>query len=148
MIIKVSIRIFLILIVTICFWGCKKNDNKESIVDYRDNYCGNWLFTTINGDSTGSGTWIPFDTIVYNGIIIKSSLSDSIVEIQYDSIKPLGDYKINPKVNSNGLLSFTISGGFFKGNIELKNLIQLNMVQGYYMSGCASYLQKTSGIKK
>jgi hypothetical protein len=144
---KFSIQIFFILCLNIFFWSCKKNENKESIVDYREKYCGNWFFTTIDGDSTGWGTWIPFDTIFYNGTISKSSLSDSIVDIQYDSIKPLGYYKINPKVNSNGSLSFIISGGFFKGYIDLKKLTQLDMVQGYYMSGGASYLQKTTGKK-
>ncbi len=140
-------NILFILFLALLFSTCKKSKNEETILDYRDKYCGNWFFTTISGDSSGYGYWIPFDTIYFNGTIVKSLLSDSIIDIQYDSIRPLIDYRISPKIELNGNLSFSFSSGFFLGKIYLQNIIHLQMLQGLYMSGGNSYIRKTTGNK-
>ena len=137
------ILVFLILL--LC--NCKKKENASPVADYRDIYCGNWFFTTISGDSTASKTWIPFDTIFFNGTIIKNTSSDSLIDIQFDSIRTLTMYKISPKVDKSGILSYTIYSGFFQGQFNFKDLNQLHMVQGQYMSGDNSYLRKTIGKK-
>ena len=138
--------ISLFLFLGLLFYNCKKSKNDEKIADYRDKYCGNWFFTTINGDSLGH-VWNPFDTIYFNGTIVKNSLSDSIIEIQYDSIRPLEVYKIDPKIELNGNLAFSIYSGFFQGKINLQDNIQLQMLQGLYMSGGNSFVRKTIGKK-
>jgi len=149
---KILKNLIIVLLVIVSFAQCKKEDN---VIDYREVFCGNFLFKTITGWETIDNTGNSYTTEFYSTITMVEN-TDSLILIKYKSGENTlhcGTYNygssIGPIIKPDGKLVFdintecphTIFIGFFVGTdsieIEIKE----------YSLGGIDY-QKISGVRK
>ncbi len=125
-------NIIIIILLLVGLTQCKK---EEKPIDYREKFCGDFLFKTITGWETISNTGNSYTTEFYSSIT-KVDGNDSLVFIQYKSDNNTvhcGDYyygsSIEAVIKPNGKLVFEINfedcphtsfNGFFIGTDSIE----------------------------
>lgn len=141
-----TLKFIICLSLIIVFTACKE---KDPIVDYREKWCGDWEFTTIDYRETGVQPpylTVTKDTIIFIGNIKKYEKDRLRIEYKPNAKEP--DYGspsyiyglIYPIIDEDGILSYPelhFSHGGFSGYFSNEN-VSISYCQTFGHAGSES----------